>query len=105
MSWSPTCYGQFPDEATARALAIQLGADFPADGSITTGNANYALVSPIVEWVTPPTGEEAGVAMPGYWAMVRFNLATAEGAAAHAAFTATPYNVARENPSNVFAGE
>lgn len=96
MSWSPTRYGQFPDESTARALAEQLGADFPADGSIPTGNANYALVAPIVEL------DGNGDPLPGYWAMMRFNLDTPEGAAADAAFRATPFHVQRTEPSNVF---
>jgi hypothetical protein len=106
MTWSPTRYGQFPDEATARQVAVQLGAEFPEDGSIPTGNANYALKAPIVEWVRRPGGTkeapDPGEAMPGYWAMMRFNLDTPEGAAADAAFCATPYHVELANPSNVF---
>lgn len=96
MSWSPTRYGQFPDEATARALAEQLGADFPADGSIPTGNGNYSLVAPIFE------KDGNGDPLPGYWAMMRFNLSTDEGAAADAAFCASPFHVERASPSNVF---
>lgn len=108
MSWSQTYYAQFPDEATARAFAASLGVDFPADGSIPTGNTNYALVAPIVEWSRQPAFSDSGAMvdpgelMPGYWAMARFNLATAAGQTAHAAFTATQYNVERTNPSNVF---
>ncbi len=105
--WTPTVYVQFPDEATARTAATALGADFPADGGIPTGTRNYALVAPITEWVTRPTiardgSGDPGEACPGYWAMMRFNLDTAEGAAAYAQLQAYGVIRTRATPSNVF---
>ena len=80
MAWRDTIYLQFPDEATARALATALGVDFPENGAIPSGNQNYALHAPMQPpWVTPPVydvdGEEVtpGVPQPGYWAMLRLN--------------------------------
>ena len=80
MAWQDTVYVQFTDEATARALAMALGVDFPESGVIPTGNQNYAMHAPMqAPWVTPPVfdaeGAEItpGVAEPGYWAMLRFN--------------------------------
>jgi hypothetical protein len=96
-NWTATVYVQFPDEATARVAAAALGADMPEDGSPPAGNQNYSLVAPIVEL-------EAGAPLPGYWAMMRFNLATAEGAAAYAqllALSPSPIRT-RPAPSNVF---
>lgn len=82
MSWSDTIYVRFADEASARAMAEQLGVDFPQDGSIPTGNGNFALKAPIVEWVRRPVVErqgeamvtiDAGEAFDGYRAMLRLN--------------------------------
>ena len=81
MSWPPTIYVQFQDEPTARAMAAALGVEFPNDGSVPTGNRNYALAAPILPpWITPPTYDEEGelvtpgVAEDGYWAMLRLNM-------------------------------
>lgn len=63
MAWREAIYVQFPDEATARAMATSLGVDFPEDGTIPSGNQNYAMHAPMA----PPEGE------PGYWAMLRLN--------------------------------
>ncbi len=79
--WSETIYLQFPDETTAREMATSLGVIFPEDGSIPSGNHNYALCAPIQNpWISEPVyneeGEitEEGVAESGYWAMLRMNL-------------------------------
>lgn len=116
MSWSPDRHANFPDEATARAVATSLGADMPEDGSIPTGNRNFALVAPVEHWITEPmwsrdgNGDmvlfDPGEKRPGFWALVRFNLSTPEGIAADEAFRATPYYVATlENPGVKFAGD
>jgi len=80
MTWRNAIYVQFPDEATARAMATGLGVDFPESGAIPSGNGNYAMHAPMqAPWVTPPVydaeGTEVtpGVAEPGYWAMLRLN--------------------------------
>lgn len=80
--WSPAIYCQHPDEATARAAATALGVDFPESGEIPTGNENYAMHAPMQPpWVTPPVfngaGEEEtpGVPEPGFWSMLRLNMA------------------------------
>jgi hypothetical protein len=115
MSWTPTIYAQFPDEATARAAATSLGADFPSDGSALSGDNNYALAAPITEWMTRPVyGGTQGAIMvvspgqlqSGYWAMLRFNLGTSAGAAAYAQFQTIASTTIRTlaNPCNVFAG-
>lgn len=103
MSWSPTIYCQFPDEATARALALQLGVDFPDDGAIPTGNHNFALVAPIIEWVTWPTKDTSGEARPGYWAMLRLNTAWKGYAATLAAIEGAGVVQILAEPCNVFA--
>lgn len=79
MAWH-TRYCQFPDEATARAVGASLGVDFPEDGSIPSGNQNYALHAPMqAPWATPPviapdgTITTPGVPESGYWAMLRLN--------------------------------
>ena len=80
MAWRETIYVQFPDEETARALAMALGVEFPASGEIPSGNQNYALHAPMQSpWATPPILDaegmeiEPGIAEPGYWAMIRIN--------------------------------
>lgn len=80
MAWSGAIYVQFPDEATARAMATSLGVDFPEDGSIPSGNGNYAMHAPMqAPWATAPVydGDGAvvapGVLEAGYWAMLRLN--------------------------------
>jgi len=80
--WSPAIYLQFPNEAAARAAATSLGVVFPESGEIPTGNENYAMHAPMQPpWITLPgvgTGDDGpispGVAEPGYWAMLRFNM-------------------------------
>ncbi len=103
MSWSPTIYVQFPDEAAARAVAIGLGVEFPADGSIPTGNQHFALAAPITEWLTPPASRgDPGTLRPGYWAMLRLNTGWAGYDAAMAVIAR--YAVTLAAPCNVFAG-
>ena len=108
MSWTPALHCQFPDEATAREFAAALGVDFPEDGSIPTGNHNFALVAPIEEWITRPVyvdGEmvDPGERRSGFWAMLRLNTDWPGFAATLAAIEAA--GVVRElaEPCNVFA--
>jgi hypothetical protein len=111
MSWSPAIYVQFPDEATARVAAVAIGVDFPADGSVPTGNANYAMHAPmqnpwLIEPVTDPeTGEviTPGEREPGYWAMLRLNTEWPGFAEAWAAIQATGAVRELENPPVVWA--
>lgn len=79
-NWSEDIYLCFPDEAAARALATSLGVDFPDDGTIPTGNGNYAMHAPMqAPWATPPVfnpyGElvTPGIPEPGFWALLRLN--------------------------------
>lgn len=81
MAWSPAIYVQFTDEPTARAMATQLGVDFPQDGAIPSGNGNYAMHAPMqAPWATAPVYDVAGdvttpgVAEAGYWALLRLNM-------------------------------
>lgn len=111
MSWSPTIYAQFPNEATARAAATAIGVDFPEDGSVPTGNRNYAMHAPMQSpWATEPvtdpgTGEVTtpGVIEPGYWAMLRLNTEWAGYETAWAAIQATGAVRELENPPVVWA--
>jgi len=80
MAWGDAIYVQFPDEATARAFATALGVEFPDDGTIPTGNGNYAMYAPMqAPWITPPVYNVDGVLITpgvpesGYWAMLRLN--------------------------------
>jgi len=81
MSWSPTIYVQFPNEEAARIAATMMGVDFPVDGSIPSGNHNYAMHAPMqAPWISEPvidsdTGEviTPGTTESGYWAMLRLN--------------------------------
>ena len=80
MAWRDAIYVQFPDEATARAFATALGVEFPDDGTIPTGNGNYAMHAPMQPpWVTEPVYDVDGVLITpgvpesGYWAMLRLN--------------------------------
>lgn len=112
MSWSPAIYVQFPDEATARVAAAAIGVDFPEDGSVPTGNRNYAMHAPMqAPWATEPvndpeTGEVTtpGVVEPGYWAMLRLNTEWPGYAETWAAIQATGAVRELENPPVVWAG-
>lgn len=74
MAWSETIYLQFTDEAEARAAATALGVDFPDDGTIPSGNQNYALCAPMQPpWAVEPTETTPGTPESGYWAMLRLN--------------------------------
>lgn len=111
MSWSPAIYVQFPDEATARMAAAAIGVDFPGDGSVPTGNRNYAMHAPMQNpWlvepvVDPETGEVVtpGIRMDGYWAMLRLNTEWPGYAAAWAAIQATGAVRELESPPVVWA--
>jgi hypothetical protein len=103
MSWSPTLYLQFADAGEARALAVAIGAPLDADGNPAASGESYALVVPITEWISRPTLTDAGEKRSGTWAMMRFNLDTAEGVAAYALVQASGAVEALAEPGNVFA--
>ena len=103
MSWSPTLYLQFADDGEARALAVAIGAPLDADGTPVASSGSYAMVAPITEWIVRPGAADAGQRRDGYWAMMRFNLDTAEGAAAHAVVQASGAVRTLADPGNVFA--
>lgn len=113
MTWSPAIYVQFPDEPTARAAARAIGVEFPADGSIPTGNQNYAMHAPmqspwIVEPISDPdTGEvmTPGKSEPGYWAMLRLNTAWAGYEVAWAAMQSTGAVRDLKNPPVAWASD
>lgn len=79
MSWGPTLYAQLPDQASVLALAQALAIDVLPDGSLSTGNHNFALVAISPPWVTPPAYDAdgnvvtPGVADTGIWFMGRLN--------------------------------
>lgn len=80
MAWSQGIIVQFPDEATARTAAAAIGVDFPEDGSVPSGNENYAIVAPVAPpWAIEPTFDDAGEVLTpgnretGYWALLRLN--------------------------------
>jgi hypothetical protein len=105
-TWSKTIYVDFPDEDAARAMAMALGVEFPEDGSIPTGNGNYAMVAPIVEWVRRPVSAgreiiDQGERRPGYTAMIRLNMDWPGYAAAMAMLAAVAVDL--PTPSNRFA--
>jgi hypothetical protein len=108
--WSDAIYVQFPDEATARAAGASLGIEFPEDGSIPSGNENYALCAPIQPpWQTDPVYNAQGdvttpgVLAPGFWAMLRFNEAWPGYAATVAALEASGAVRELANPHIVWA--
>jgi len=110
MSWSATIYVQFPDEATARVAAAAIGVDFPEDGTIPSGNHNYALAAPVLPpWITPPSYDEEGEvitpgeAETGFWAMLRLNMDWAGYAATMAAIEGAGVIRDVAEPRNVFA--
>jgi hypothetical protein len=103
MSWSPTHYLQFADAGEARTLAVAIGAPLDADGAPVASGESYAMVAPITEWIARPGGTDAGEKRSGYWAMMRFNLDTPEGVAAHALVQASGAVRALADPGNVFA--
>ena len=115
MSWSPTIYVKFPDEATARAMAASLGVEFPETGEIPTGNHNFALVAPIrAPWQVPPTTglndedmvveTSPGTPEPGFWAMLRLNTQWSGYEATMAAIEAAGIKRSPEPPPAVFFG-
>lgn len=98
MAWSAGIIVQFPDEATARLAATAIGVEFPDDGSIPSGNDNYAMNAPIsapftVEPVVVGSGDDQvitpGVRDSGYWALLRLNMEWSGYAETWAAIQAT----------------
>lgn len=110
MTWGPTLYAQVTDAAAVSALAAQLGIDVMPDGSLSTGNANFALVSMDAPWAVPPVTDEAGEVitpgerMGGVWFMGRLN--DAWPGAEQAMATLAVAGVLRElaDPPMVWAG-
>lgn len=104
MSGWQTVYLDTGDEATARALAAQLGADLPPS-AVEAGDENYCFTA-YTQWDRWPGTDgpsDAGQATSGFWVLARFNTDRPEGAAAYAAVLATPYVRTPASPSNVWA--
>lgn len=107
MSWSEPVYGKFPDFATAKALAEQLGATFEDDSDTPNTTHGFAAVSPITQWIRWPGTDgpdDPGEAEAGYWTMARFELSNPAALAAYNAFKATPYYQQPATPSQTFFG-
>lgn len=104
MSGWQTLYPVFPDKPTARALALQLGAELPED-SVSAGSENYAFTA-FTQWDRwPGTNgpEDEGEAAAGYWVLARFNTDRPLGLAAYNAVVATGLCQTPAEPSNVWA--
>lgn len=76
--WTSTGYYQFPDQATAGALYVQLGGKLNADGSMPpdAGDGNYTLHCGIQEGNRRPGTNgptDAGDVFTGYWCMGRLD--------------------------------
>lgn len=99
-----TIYCRFPDEATARAVALQLGAKIDPV-SFGGGDENYAFAAYIEYDRRPGTNgvDDAGQVTPGFWVLGRFNLDRPPGLAAFNAINATAYVAIPSNPDNVWA--
>lgn len=109
MSWGDTIYCQFPDRETGVAFGAQLGIEFPVDGSIPSGNHNFALVEMQAPWAVEPTYDEAGEVVtpgerePGWWCMGRINDAWPGAAGALAAIEAAGVRKHPDPPPMVWA--
>lgn len=104
MSGWQTVYLDTGDEATARALAAQLGFSLQP-GFYSAGHENYSFLA-YVQWDRWPgtNGEDdAGVMASGFWVLASFNTDRPEGRAACNAVLATSYVRTPANPSNVWA--
>lgn len=89
-----TVYLDTGNEATARALADQLGADLPPD-AYSAGDENYVFLA----YAILAGHDDLGW---GFAVLARFNTDRPEGLAAYNAVLATPYVRTPANPSNVF---
>lgn len=108
--WSDAIYLQFPNEAAARTAATAIGMAFDEGGAIPCGSENYGLVAPMQPpWATEPVVDSdgelvtPGVAEPGYWAMLRLNMAAPSYAATMAALQASGAIRDLTNPPLVWA--
>lgn len=104
MSGWQTVYLDTGDEATARALAAQLGSDLEPD-AFAAGNQNYCFTA-YTQWDRWPGADgkdDQGLAAAGFWVLARFNTDRPAGLGAYNSVLATPYVRAPANPSNVWA--
>ena len=80
MAWSDPIYCVFANRSQGIAFGAILGIEFPADGSIPSGNQNFALVEIPAPWSVEPTYDDEGnVVTPGErqagsWFLGRINL-------------------------------
>jgi hypothetical protein len=104
MTWQ-VLYPVFPDEATARGFARQLGVE-PEPGQVSAASHNYSFTV-FTQWNRRPGtngAEDDGEAAEGFWVLSAFNTSRPEGLAAYNAVLASGCCQTPENPSNVFAG-
>ena len=79
MSWGPPLYAQCADRAHALSLGRALGMAMPEDGSLPTGDRNFAMREMPAPWATAPALDAAGevvapgILEPGFWLMGRLN--------------------------------
>lgn len=96
MSGWQTVYLDTGDEATARALAAQLGSDLQP-GDFSAGDENYCFLA------YTPLADHDDVTW-SFAVLARFNTDMPEGLTAYDAVLATPYVKTPTNPSNKWAG-
>lgn len=105
MSGWQTVYLDTDNEATARALALQLGSELqPGEYSAGTENYCFTAYTQWNRWPGTNGRDDAGEAAEGFYVLARFNCDRLEGLDAYNAVAATPYVVTLSNPSNVWAG-
>lgn len=104
-TWTGTQYFSFVDqkEAQAKLAAAEI---VPVDSFAPLG-VFAALVAPITEWQTSPSGTPAapvaGIAKPGFWVMLKLDRGWKGYDAAIALLK--PYAQTLAVPQNVFAGD
>jgi hypothetical protein len=104
MSGWQTVYLDTGTEATARALAAQLGSALE-DGEFSAGDGNYCFLA-YTQWDRWPGTNgpgDAGQMAAGFWVLARFNTDRPEGLGAYNAVLATAFVKTPTNPSNVWA--
>lgn len=104
MSGWQTVYLNTGDEATARALAAQLGSDLQP-GAIAAGDQNYCFTA-YTQWDRDPGTNgptDPGQKAAGFYVLSRFNTDLEEGQWAYDAVMASPYVVTPASPSNVWS--
>lgn len=111
MSWGPTLYAQCADRAQALSLGRALGMAISEDGSLPTGDRNFAMQEMPAPWATPPTLDAAGdvvtpgILEPGFWLMGRINDAFDGAPAILQQLTVAGVLRALADPPMVWAGE